>query len=228
MLTTNRRTFLRFLSSAAATAALPHSIDRALAIPASHRTGTIRDVEHVVFLMQENRAFDHYFGTLRGVRGFGDPGLQFLVDTAHGWSDQHAAWNRGRYDQWIAAKGTSAVMAFYTRQDIPFFYELADAFTICDAYYCSLMGPTDPNRYHMWTGWVGNDGNGGGPVINNAEAGYDWSTYPERLERAGISWKIYEDIGLGLDAAGVWGFTDDPYIGNFGSTRTRGRGPTSM
>jgi len=247
MLTTNRRTFLRFLSSAAATAALPQSIDRALAIPASHRTGTIRDVEHVVFLMQENRAFDHYFGTLRGVRGFGDPrpmtlpsgkpvwfqpdgsrvvlpfhptapdfGLQFLVDTAHGWFDQHAAWNRGRYDQWIAAKGTSAVMAFYTRQDIPFFYELADAFTICDAYYCSLMGPTDPNRYHMWTGWVGNDGNGGGPVINNAEAGYDWSTYPERLERAGISWKIYEDIGLGLDAAGVWGFTDDPYIGNFG------------
>jgi phospholipase C len=73
MLTTNRRTFLRFLSSAAATAALPQSIDRALAIPASHRTGTIRDVEHIVILMQENRAFDHYFGTLRGVRGFGDP-----------------------------------------------------------------------------------------------------------------------------------------------------------
>jgi len=104
----------------------------------------------------------------------------------------------------------------YTRDDIPFFYALADAFTICDAYHCSLLGATDPNRYHMWTGWVGNDGNGGGPVINNAEAGYDWSTYPERLERNGISWKIYQDIGVGLDAAGVWGFTDDAYIGNFG------------
>ena len=68
----------------------------------------------------------------------------------------------------------------------------------------------------MWTGWVGNDGQGGGPVINNAEAGYDWSTYPERLERAGISWKVYQDIGLGLDEKGVWGFTDDPYIGNYG------------
>jgi len=102
------------------------------------------------------------------------------------------------------------------RDDIPFFYALADAFTICDAYHCSLLGATDPNRYHMWTGWVGNDGNGGGPVINNAEAGYDWSTYPERLERNGISWKIYQDIGVGLDAAGVWGFTDDAYIGNFG------------
>jgi hypothetical protein len=72
---------------------------------------------------------------------------------------------------------------------------LADAFTVCDAYYCSLLGPTDPNRYHMWTGWVGNDGSGGGPVIDNAEAGYGWSTFPERLESAGISWKIYPAHG---------------------------------
>jgi phospholipase C len=85
---------------------------------------------------------------------------------------------------------------------------LADAFTICDNYHCSLIGPTDPNRYHMWTGWAGNDGAAGGPVITNAEAGYDWSTYPERLERAGISWKIYQDIGVGLNAAGFWGWTD--------------------
>ena len=69
MVTTDRRKFLAFLSSAALTTALPMSIDRALAIPASRRTGTIEDVEHIVILMQENRAFDHYFGTLRGVRG---------------------------------------------------------------------------------------------------------------------------------------------------------------
>jgi phospholipase C len=246
MIPTDRRTFLRFLSSAAANAALPNSIDRALAIPADRRTGTIEDVEHVVFLMQENRAFDHYFGTLRGVRGYGDPrpvslpsgkpvwfqpdgdgyvlpfhptapdlGLQFLEDTPHGWSDTHAAWNGGKYDQWVPNKGRTT-MAYLTRDDIPFHYALADAFTICDAYHCSLLGPTDPNRYHMWTGWVGNDGRGGGPVINNAEAGYDWSTYPERLERAGISWKIYQDIGVGLDADGFWGWTEDPYIGNYG------------
>ncbi|HKD96833.1 MAG TPA: phospholipase C, phosphocholine-specific, partial [Micromonosporaceae bacterium] len=103
-----------------------------------------------------------------------------------------------------------------TRNDIPFHYALADAFTVCDAYHCSFLGPTDPNRYHMWTGWVGNDGKAGGPVITNAEAGYDWSTYPERLERAGISWRVYQDSGIGLDAAGSWGWTGDPYIGNFG------------
>ena len=68
----------------------------------------------------------------------------------------------------------------------------------------------------MWTGWVGNDGKGGGPVIDNAEAGYDWTTYPERLQKAGVSWKIYQDIGDGLDAAGSWGWTDDAYIGNYG------------
>ena len=108
-------------------------------------------------------------------------------------------------------------MAHLTRSDIPFHYALADAFTVCDAYHCSLLGPTDPNRYHMWTGWVGNDGKNGGPVIDNAEAGYDWSTYPELLEKAGVSWKIYQDIGEGLDASDFWGWTgDNPYIGNYG------------
>ena len=73
MLSADRRAFLRFLTGAVVTAALPKSIEKALAVPAHHRTGTLQDVEHVVFLMQENRAFDHFFGTMRGVRGFGDP-----------------------------------------------------------------------------------------------------------------------------------------------------------
>src|SRR5579862_1350185 len=164
----DRRTFLKLLATSAASAAFPSSIVRALSIPANNRTGTIDDVEHVVFLMQENRSFDHYFGTLRGVRGFGDPrpvsipsgnsvwhqpngsgyvlpfhpdapdlGLAFIEDLAHGWTDQHAAWNDGKYDQWVPTKGTTT-MAYLTREDIPFHYALADAFTICDAYHCSL------------------------------------------------------------------------------------------
>jgi phospholipase C len=250
-MTVDRRAFLQLLTTGAAAAAFPASIAKALAIPANNRTGTIQDVEHIVFMMQENRSFDHYFGTLRGVRGFGDPrtvrlpsgktvwyqpnpestdgytlpfhpgapnlGLQFLQDLAHDWTSTHAAWNAGTYDQWVPNKGTTT-MAHLTRSDIPFHYALADAFTICDAYHCSLLGPTDPNRYHMWTGWVGNGGGGGasGPVIDNAEAGYDWSTYPERLQKAGITWKIYQDAGLGLTADQYWGWTDDAYIGNYG------------
>jgi phospholipase C len=244
---TDRRRFLKLASSGALSAAFPASIARALEIPAHNRNGTIADVEHIVILMQENRAFDHYFGALQGVRGFGDPrvaklsngdpvwyqpdgqggyvlpfrpdlpdlGLTFIEDTEHGWNKTHVAWNQGEYDGWVEQKGTTS-MAHLTRQDIPFQYALADAFTICDAYHCSLLGPTDPNRYHMWTGWVGNDGNGGGPVLDNSEAGYDWSTYPERLVKAGISWKIYQDIGQGLDAAHFWGWGDNAYIGNYG------------
>ena len=241
MTSKNRRDFLRSAAHAAGSATalsmLPLGIRNALAIPANNKTGTIRDVEHIVVLMQENRSFDHYFGTLKGVRGFGDTrainlpngkpvwyqplaadvgyvlpfrpsapnlGLQFLQDLAHDWTSTHAAWNGGRYDQWVPSKGTTT-MAYLTRDDIPFHYQLADAFTICDAYHCSLMGPTDPNRYYMWSGWVGNDGSGGGPVIDNSELGYGWTTYPEVLQNAGISWKIYQDEGTGLNAAGSWG-----------------------
>ncbi|HKS49625.1 MAG TPA: phospholipase C, phosphocholine-specific [Amycolatopsis sp.] len=242
----NRRRFLHLAGGTAATSMLSASIARAAEIPASRRTGTLRDVEHIVVLMQENRSFDHYFGTLRGVRGFGDPrpvtlpsgkpvwyqpdgtkdvlpfrpdadnlGLQFIQDLPHGWNDTHAAWNQGNYDKWVPAKG-STTMAYLTREDIPFHYALADAFTICDAYHCSFMGSTDPNRYYMWTGYTGNDGAGGGPVLGNDEAGYSWTTYPERLEQAGVSWKIYQDIGDGLDAAGSWGWIPDAYRGNYG------------
>jgi phospholipase C len=242
----NRRRFLQLAGGTAATSLLSTSIARAAEIPAYRRTGTLRDVEHIVVLMQENRSFDHYFGTLRGVRGFGDPrpvtlpsgkpvwyqsdgsrdilpfrpdadnlGLQFIQDLPHGWNDTHAAWNQGNYDKWVPAK-SSTTMAYLTREDIPFHYALADAFTICDAYHCSFMGSTDPNRYYMWTGYTGNDGTGGGPVLGNDEVGYSWTTYPERLEKAGISWKIYQDIGDGLDAAGSWGWIDDAYRGNYG------------
>ncbi|MFG2480868.1 phosphocholine-specific phospholipase C [Streptomyces fagopyri] len=242
----NRRRFLQLAGGTAAVTALSNSVERAAALPAHHASGTIDDVEHIVVLMQENRSFDHYFGSLRGVRGFGDPrpvtqpngkpvwyqsdgtkdvlpfrpeaddlGLQFIQDLPHGWSDGHAAFNQGRYDKWVPAK-SSTTMAYLTRKDIPFHYALADAFTICDAYHCSFIGSTDPNRYYMWTGYTGNDGKGGGPVLGNDEAGYDWTTYPERLEAAGVSWKIYQDVGDGLDANGSWGWIPDAYRGNYG------------
>ena len=246
MTAVNRRRFVQLTGGAAAASVLSTSIARAASIPAARRTGTLRDIEHIVVLMQENRSFDHYFGTLRGVRGFGDPhpvtlpsgksvwhqsdgtkdvlpfhpdaanlGLQFLEDLPHDWNSGHVAWNDGKYDQWVPAKGATT-MAHLERGDIPFHYALADAFTICDAYHCSMLGPTDPNRYYMWSGYVGNDGKGGGPVLGNDELGYSWTTYPERLEQAGISWKIYQDAGDGLDANGFWGWTSDAYIGNYG------------
>lgn len=212
----NRRRFLQLAGATTAFSALSASIDRAAALPANHRSGSIEDVEHIVVLMQENRSFDHYFGTLRGVRGFGDPhpvrlddgrsvwhqrkgdgtevlpfhpeaddlGMQFLEGLPHGWSDGQDAYHDAKYDRWLPAKGTTT-MAYLTREDIPFHYALADTFTVCDAYHCSFIGSTDPNRYYLWSGHTGNDGAGGGPVLGNDELGYDWTTYPERLEAAG-------------------------------------------
>src|ERR1700685_720474 len=73
MANTRRRDFLQLIGMGAITSAMNSSIAKALTIPPNHRTGTIEDVEHIVILMQENRPFDHQFGTLRGVRGFSDP-----------------------------------------------------------------------------------------------------------------------------------------------------------
>jgi phospholipase C len=245
-MSTDRRTFIKLLSTAALSAAFPASISRALSLPANNRTGTIEDVEYIVILMQENRSFDHYFGTLRGVRGYSDPraiplptgnpvwyqpngdsyllpfhpgapdlGLQFIEDLPHDWKSTHAAWDLGKYDQWVPNKGTTC-MAHLVRADIPFHYALADAFTICDAYYCSLLGPTHPNRYYLWTGWTGNNYEGNGPALDNSDYGYTWGTYPELLLQAGITCKIYQDIGQGLDAPN-WGYSpDDAFVGNYG------------
>jgi phospholipase C len=242
----SRRRFLQLAGGSVATTMLSDSIARALAIPANRTTRTLKDVEHIVVLMQENRSFDHYYGVMRGVRGFGDPhpvtlpsgepvwfqaegnsvvppfrpdvgnlALTFIEDLDHSWDGTHEMFNGGDWDQWLPAK-TTTCMAHMERADLPFHYALADAFTVCDANHCSMLGPTDPNRYYMWTGWDGNDGKNGGPVIANDELGYGWQTYPERLEQAGISWKIYQDVGDGLDAADAWGFTSDAFIGNFG------------
>lgn len=229
--TVTRRRFLGGSALAAALAAMPTHIQRALAQPV-----TPKPIEHVVLLMQENRSFDHYFGTMGGVRGFGDPAaarlpggasvfaqpdpqnpdgytlpfhldtsrtsVQKIPSTSHAWSVQHAALHGGRMDNWLpahrAADGANGpfVMGYYQREDIPFHFALADAFTICDAYHCSVLGPTWPNRMMWMTGTIDPGGTRGGPLIRNVprQGGYSWTTYPERLEAAGISWKVYNEI----------------------------------
>ena len=231
----------RFLASAVAAAGagaastlLPPNVRKALAAEPPRRS-SLRDIEHVVLLMQENRSFDHYFGTMDGVRGFADPhalklstgksvfyqpdavnpdgyllpfhldtkksSAQAIPSTSHAWTVQHKAWNDGKMDAWLpahrAADGVNGpyVMGYYTRDDIPFQFALADAFTICDEYYCSVFGPTWPNRLYWMTGTVDPGGTLGGPIIANTTPNgpYRWTTYAERLQAAGISWKVYQE-----------------------------------
>ncbi|MFD9889042.1 phosphocholine-specific phospholipase C [Amycolatopsis sp. NPDC059027] len=238
----SRRRVLGVTGAAVAGSLLPPSVHAAMAEPM--RRGGLGAVEHVVILMQENRSFDHYYGTLRGIRGFGDthplelPGgrpvfeqpnpaggtvlpfslrkeaeregrgasdIQYLGDLDHSWGGTGKAWARGWNNGWIAAK-SAATMTYYDRADIALQYELADTFTLCDAYHCSIFGSTNPNRNFLWTGTVGFEPNSTNRAVTNAaysydHAGYDWTTYPERLEAAGVSWRIYQE----------WdNFTDNP------------------
>ncbi|HEU4731637.1 MAG TPA: phospholipase C, phosphocholine-specific [Kofleriaceae bacterium] len=254
---TNRRDFLRNALSATVagtTLAFPPVIRRALAIPAHRRTHTIADVEHVVILMQENRSFDHYFGTLNGVRGFGDrfpipvpdaPGITrntvwfqstggagpgptvvapFRLDTQqsfalmrvtgtpHTWPNAQGAWGEGRLNEWPRFK-TDRAMGYFTREDIPFQFAMAEAFTLCDAYHCSFHGGTNPNRLFQWTGTNDPLARGNGPALTNdfdnlehdPAGGYTWVTYAERLQAAGVSWQVYQNMADN--------FTDNPMAG---------------
>jgi phospholipase C len=219
--------------------ALPVNLRRALASPAP-KGGSIKDIEHIVILMQENRSFDEYFGTLPGVRGFGDKRvklpsgdsvfeqpdashangylLPFRYNTAttnaqatpgldHSWETQHAAWNGGDMNGWVAAK-SAYTMGYFAQADIPFHFALAEAFTVCDAYHCSVLGPTNPNRLHMWTGFIDAEGKYEGPIIDNTPAYNNplltWTTYPERLQDAGITWQVYQEEDNYDDNALAW------------------------
>ncbi|MFD1051806.1 alkaline phosphatase family protein, partial [Kibdelosporangium lantanae] len=124
--------------------------------------------------------------------------IQYLGSLDHSWEGGQRAWANGWVDQWVPAK-TSATMAYYDRRDIPFQYELAETFTLCDAYHCSVFGPTNPNRMYLWSGKIGYEpGTTRRAVGNDAydedtHPGYDWTTYAERLEAHGVSWKTYQE-----------------------------------
>ena len=213
-------------------------ISRALGATAQAATTSsacpsLANIEHVVILIQENRSFDHYFGTYKGVRGFRDPSAPPGVfaqsgyppnggtlnpwhldsrangacsnDITHSWGPQHRSWGGGAMDSFVkehVADGGLAngalTMAYYRRSDLELYYALADAFTLCDGYYCSVLGPTDPNRLYSMSATIDPAGTNGGPLVETLGATraqfagrFTWPTMPERLQAAGVSWKVY-------------------------------------
>lgn len=236
---------------------LPPSIAKALAID-PEAGSTWKDAEHIVFLMQENRSFDHAYGTLQGVRGFNDPRairlpnkdlvwLQtnnkgetyapfrldihntkatWMSSLPHSWANQVDARNDGRYDKWLDAKQSGnkdfqampLTLGFHTREDLPFYYALADAFTVCDHNFCSSLTGTTPNRLYYWSGTIREKPDEKAQAnVWNEDADYDtmvnWTTFPERLEDNGISWKVYQNelsVGVGFEGE------EDSWLANFG------------
>jgi phospholipase C len=213
---------------------------------------TYLDAEHVVVLMQENRSFDHAFGT---VRGFNDPRavtlpsqnpvwmqtnaagetyapfrlniketkVTWLGSLPHGWRDQTDARNHGNHDGWLDAKPTSRkecagmplTLGYYNRDDLPFYYALADAFTVCDQNFCSSLTGTTPNRLYLWSGTIREKA--GAPAnVRNSEVTYGanarWTTFPERLEEAGVSWRVYQNE---LSLPTGFNREEDDWLANF-------------
>jgi phospholipase C len=239
---TTRRELLKLGGAAAATglgAQLLHGCGAVGVNPVpspSHSAcgSKLTDIEHVVIFIQENRSFDHYFGSYRGVRGFADHSLAFQQpdlanltnppigklqpfhldtsttnaacthDISHAWGPQHQSWNNGAMDGFVSSRlpidtnDAVLTMSYYTRADIPFYYAVADAFTICDNYFCPVMGPTDPNRLYSMAASIDPDGKNGGPLlqtlgVNRASflGRLTYTTMPEQLQARGISWKVY-------------------------------------
>jgi len=130
-----------------------------------------------------------------------DTSAQALPSNSHSWGPQHQSWNNGAMNGFVSshleADGVAGqyTMAYFKRNDIAFHWALADAFTVCDGYHCSMMGPTWPNRLYLMTGTVDPAGKNGGPVYSNyvPPQGYSWQTYPEMLTEAGVSWKVYQE-----------------------------------
>lgn len=256
----NRRDFIKKASlltgALSLSTILPGSIQRALAIDPELGT-TFLDAEHIVFLMQENRSFDHAFGSLKGVRGFNDPrairlpnnypvwlqtnkkGETYapfrldLKDTRatwmnslpHSWENQVDARNHGDFNGWLEAKRSGnkdyadmpLTMGYYNREDIPFYYALADSFTVCDHSFCSSLTGTSPNRTFFWTGKIREQQNDTAKAhldngdIDGSER-LSWGTFPERLSAHGVDWRIYQnELSAGVGFEGE----QDDWLGNF-------------
>lgn len=249
------------LASFALPPALRKAIDNAppSVLSSANKVAPISEIKHVVVLMQENRSFDHYFGAMPGVRGFGDTSVnkdvfyqkdtsnpkgyllpwhadttttnaQQIPSNSHSWGPLHDSWdngtNAGFVTAHLAADGPAGQysMAYFNRDDIPFQWALADAFTVCDGYHASMLGPTWPNRLYLMTGQVNPGGGSGGPVTSNEvpTEGFSWETYPEMLSAAGVSWKVYqENDNYGMNVLEYF----DQYHRSASSTRPPRRSP---
>ncbi|MDR6463589.1 phosphocholine-specific phospholipase C [Chryseobacterium sediminis] len=155
----------------------------------------------------------------------------WMSSLPHSWADQQKALNKGKYDQWLQAKASGnkdyknipLTLGYYNREDLPFYYQLADAFTIFDQYFCSSLTGTTPNRLFLWSGTLREQQNGKVKAnVVNENIDYDkarqakWKSFPEILEQQNVSWRIYQnEISLpkgmsGEQEAWLSNFTDNP------------------
>ncbi len=167
-------------------------------------------VENFVLVMQENRSFDHYFSKLShgGVNvapegatnpdAMGNPVARFHLDKycvddpRHGWNPSHLENGDGKNDGFVVANdpnGTRA-MGYYDESDLPLYYALARTFALSDSHFCSVMGPTQPNRLYYYAATSFGTISNTIPPLNDSK-GRPYANLFSRLDAAGVSWKVY-------------------------------------
>jgi phospholipase C len=200
-------------------------------LPPGALHGSAIPIDHIVVLMQENRSYDHYFGKLRRKSGppkgasnpdplGGDLIKPFrqrryceVADLDHGWNGTHREWNNGEMNGFTLENvdpldpSGSRTMGFYKRHDLPFYYKLYKTFAMSDQHFCSVLGPTFPNRYYLLAGTSFGHVDNTFPDLSGAE--WTQRTIFNLLDEAQppISWKIY--------------FSDLPFAALFGYVRAR-------
>ena len=170
---------------------------------------------------QENRSFDHYFGHAPWVGKYGIPegysqpdGSGGTVvpyqlpstsgpDVDHGWQAIPKEWDFGAMDGFYTVGGRDT-LGYYTKADLPCYYSLFNTSTLCVNYFCSLLGPTYPNRFYLVSATSAG-------ITTNGVYGYGVLDYPiilDLLEAAGVTWKVYN---IGFDDVPT-GYSDNVFV----------------
>jgi phospholipase C len=153
-----------------------------------------------------------------------DTKITWMGSVPHSRSSQVDADNLGKFDQWLDAKRSGnkkyadmpLTLGHYTREDLPFNYAMADAFTVCDQNFSSAMTSTWPNRLYLWSGTIRGEKNGDAKAYIRNEIPYGeahWKTFPERLEENEISWKVYQND---ISSGGGYEGEESAWLSNFG------------
>jgi phospholipase C len=215
----SRRSFLQGSAAAGASTLLAAGFPAVIRAANKRRADT--PLRHVVISMQENRSFDTYFGYAPWVGTYGPPSgytqpdghggsvapYHFdslsTPDVPHDWGSVHDQWNGGAMNGFYTNAGIWS-LGYYTAADLPFYYSLHENSTLCVNFFCSLLGPTWPNRFYLAAGTSGG-------ITTNGLWGYGIFDYPiilDLLDAAGVTWKIYN---IGWDSV-PYGNTDNAFV----------------
>jgi phospholipase C len=226
----SRRTFLK--KSGAAGAAVLGGTLWATSPAAARARRAVRGgapIKQLVISCQENRSFDHYYGYAPQVqaKGYGPPPGYTQPDAAggrhapfeftelstpdppHWWEAVHTQWDGGKMDGFyeMAAQypgDGNVAIGYYTAKELPFYYSLFDNSALCANYFCSVLGPTWPNRFYFAAGTSGG-------ITTNGVWGFGVFNHPmilDLLDEAGITWKVYN---IGFDSV-PYGNTDNVFL----------------